>query len=502
MPYHKIVLYIVWCVCIAGIASAQEFSTPEKPALMQCDSLHPADMLSVGENPAWLFEHERVIPLKVNVTQRSSSGDFHTPFEPANATTYQYYVEGQKQIGANHVVGGSFGLVQEFRGNWMWMDTKAYDTGNPFLIADSGTGMTEYHGILLNGTYSGNWLDNILVGARIQYAVSNAVKRVSPKPIAVSRDFGFTLGGAYMATASLTLGASFLMSNGKEENDFSADQTTLQSQTIIYKFRGIDSYQRFTKNTENRLNEMDSYGGRLHAALSSAHFSGTLYAGVRVRSSTITDGGSSPVSQGYWQSEIVEASGALTCSVDKIRITAIADAQTDRQWTEHPDFSVVLLEQHLMQARAGGLVTVPVSSFEVFGGYTLTYHQRTIDDYAGALSADLSSLMHTGILGGGIGLNDGTAIQLWYAADIVAPQNTRVTVAAPSLLYAYVGRYDFAFQTAAVFASSVGLTVNMNTGLFGMCSFDGIYHVAGVSSSAVFSNASRSTVEIRLSTQF
>jgi hypothetical protein len=502
MPYRRLVIAALWCICMAWDASAQEFSAPAKPALLSCDSLHPIDMVSIGENPAWLFQRERIIPLRVNVTQQSSSGGLRKPFVPANSTAYQYYVEGQKQISEDHVVEGAFGVVQEFRGNWMWMDTRAYDTGNPFLIADSGTGTTEYHGIVLNGSYSGRWWDDVFVGARLRYGVGSAVKRVSPKPVEVYRDFGMTLGCAYAVSRSVSLGASLLVGNGKEENDFTADQTTSQSQTIIYKFRGIDSYQRYTKNTENRVNDMESYGGRVHASLATDALAGTVYGGARVRSSTVTDGGTSPVKQGYWQSEIVEGAGAMTFTAGRVTVTAIADGRTDHQWTGHPDFNVVLLEQRLTDARCGAMLAVPLSPIEVFAGYTLTLHSRTIDDYAGNITADLSSMMHTGILGMGAGITNDVALQLWYAGDVTRPSSTGITVPTPSLMYAFVGQYDLGFETASVFTSSIGITLTVNGGLLGICTIDGVCHFANAQSSSVFANASRSTVEIHLSTQF
>ena len=500
MRFRKYITFILIVVTAVCIVHAQELSHVNVTTLLQDDFDQSLDMLGIGGNPAWLFQRQLSMPLKIQFLQQSSSGDYHYAFEPKNSTGYQYSVEGKKDLSADHVVYGTFGAVQEYRGDRMWSDTKQYDTWNPMIIADSSTGMTDYRGLVLNGTYSGLLTDRWLLGATIKYGVDNGVKRVSPKPLDMQRNIGIELGTAFLLTEKFSLGALLVLKNDKEENDFEPDQTTAQSQAVLFKFRGYDSYQKFTKNSENRIVRTETYGGYIQSAYNSDEVRSAVSAGYKVRFADIVDGGSSPLDQGFCQSEVMEGTWGGSIVLDSITICAEAGISKDHQWTRHPNYSVLLVEQNITNANAGLCLRVPVFGIDLFGGYSVSFRERLLNDYISTLSANISSYTHMVMIGGSAMIDEREKASVWYAMEFVDPAMKRVTVPNPSALYALVGARNFGYETASVFGSSAGFDVTFNGGVFGHCSIGGVFRYRETRSSFIFKAASRSTAEVLFST--
>jgi len=456
-------------------------------------------MYHVGANPAWLYETRTEPPLKFYAGVSTNAGDYHSPFEPGYDHLYDYYAEGARQLHGSHFVKGRFGFTQEFRGDWQWMDTKAHANGNPFLIADSSRGVTAYRGIAASGEYSVRVTDDVLAGASLRYGVNNGLKQVTPKPTSLNRDIDLSLGTAYKLSAAAAAGAVVSYHDRQEEITFAVDETAIQSQTILYKFRGYDAFIRSTKNTEQRSMQTRGYDGKMNASFGDAGgVQAVGYAGAGVQHLTVTDGGTSPVKQGYWQEESYDGFVKMTVPVSGLRAGALAGASSKRQWARHPEFDIAIAKNTLNALNAGVGIEYEFGAAAAGAEYTVRLDDNEYADYLSDLRAQIRRATHTVSAGVRAHLAEQTVLAASYSYEIGDPVHSGVTIPGPSLMYTLVRRLEFEYLRASTRGHSVCVHARFPAGMFGTVDCAARYAAVRADSPDGFASAARSTADLSI----
>ncbi len=489
---------LVCCGTHAAMAQSSAAADAGLRTVMDGSALRMT-MYHVGANPAWLYETRTEPPLKFHAGVSTNAGDYHSPFEPGYDHLYDYYAEGARQLHGSHFVKGRFGFTQEFRGDWQWMDTKSYASGNPFLIADSSRGVTAYRGIAASGEYSVRVTDDVLAGASLRYGVNNGLKQVTPKPTSLNRDIDVSVGTAYKLSPAAAAGAVLSYHDRQEEITFAVDETAIQSQTILYKFRGYDAFIRSTKNTEQRSVQARGYDGRLNASFGEAGgVQAVGYAGAGMQHLMVTDGGTSPVKQGHWQEEAFDGFVKMTVPVSGLRAGAIAGASSKRQWARHPEYDVAIAKNTLTAVNAGAGIEYEFGTASAGAEYRARYDDNEYADYLSRLRAQMRRMTHTVSAGLRTILAEETVLAASYSYEIGDPVRTGVTISEPSPMYTLVRRLEFEYLRASSRGHSVCVHARFPAGMFGTVDCAARYTVVHADSPDGFASAARSTADLSI----
>jgi hypothetical protein len=464
-------LVFALAVIVAVPARAQRFSRP-LPGLQTVaeDRSLAITSSAVNGNPAWLSLEPAASDLWVHLNGRSTTGALRGAFDPASPEVYQYFVEGSKSLADGRVFRGEFGFQQDLRSGWRWIDTKEYATSNPFVLGDSSSGETAYRGIVTRAQYGMILDDTWLLGAEVSYGVNNGVKQVTPKPTSTNRDIAGTVGVGYLFPSGLAVGAAFRYLDRQEEVSFADEGSAVLTETILFKIRGLDRLLRLTKKNEMRNTQLRGYEGT--GTLSTAADAATVvsaFGSGGVRTSTVTDGGTSPVEQGYWQS--TDAAGHLRVHhrMGRMMVGLRADYAHEEYWSRHPEFNVRMLRgtASLIGAGAGVEAEVLPGSLTVAGEYTVAREKQDVDDHLSAISIDQARMVHT--LGALARWTWSERLQTTVAYTVSLRSPVRSVIDAPvaGWYFQTVRRIDFDLFAARTTLHTARFACSYDTGLFG-----------------------------------
>jgi hypothetical protein len=462
------------------------------------------DIYGSGGNPAWLFFSKEESALRAHLATRNSTGDYHRPFEPGYESLYEYGVEGTRELAGRHAVKGEFGFQQHVRGDWQWMSTKSYDNGSPFLLADSSIGATSYSGIVLSGIYSVLLSDDFVAGAQLNYGVNNGLKEVSPKPTSTNRDISTVLGIAYILDKTSVIGLMFKYADRQEEIVYQVDQGAISQQTILYKFRGIDSYLRVTNNTETRRYQFRSYRGIANLAMMVEENTAIVAdGGGGVETIGLTDGGTSPVSQGYWQNGIGEVHLRAQRSWNDITLAATAEYSTSDQWAKHPTYDVVLMKRKEQHASFGIGSRIALSGrWNLAAEYLYTQEKVRLDDYISVLTADARRTLHEISAGAEWNIEKETMLSLHYSFGLGSGTKPSIVIPNPTSMYIALRSHEFDYFRARTLSNAVNAAVRFNGGFLGTIVCSARAGLFSVDNTAVFKGTDRRVADFSVNFLF
>jgi len=484
-----------------------QFLVPPTTALRSVmeDPSIQMNMYDFGGNPAWLHLDRNTHGLAVYGTREAEAGSYHRPFDPGYTTSYQYFLEGTKQVTDDQTFRGQFGFRQDFRGDWMWVDAKNSSLRSPFLIADSSSGMTAYRGIVMDAQYSQTIGGSLLVGVQLDYAVDKGLKEASPKPTSMNRDLAFAAGSAYRVSDGVDAGASFRYLDQQEEITFEADPSALLRETILYKFRGFDRYIRISKKDEFRKIQSRGYTGRVHLSLRpGAETMILLYGGGGVLNLDVKDGGTSPSNQGFYQSDLVETRIKAKHETRGVVLGLTGGFEWISDWARHPDFNVLLMKGSSALCKAALGVEIPEITpyLSLAAEYAFTGDQEITHDYLSGMDVDITRTGHDLSIGSRWKLSERVRAGVFYTFSLHRPGRTSVSVVDPSPFYLQTRSREFDFLSARALGNSATLQCEYDSGPLGTVILAARYGMLDVTRSTVFGSANRSLVNISLSFRF
>lgn len=375
------------------------------PALGQVVPLHPSENgLEVFLtdrwlwNPAWTYYRSKDSELWLHASREAESGELHSPFAAGSPSTYEYFVEGAQWLGDDEVFKGQFGFRQDFRDALLWIDSRDYSLQNPFVLADSSFGQTARRGIIMTAQYARTLVDDLTAGASVTYGVANGVKEVVPKPTSMNRDLAARVGLTLTVASPLRMGAGFRYVDTQEEITFDEEEASLLTETILFKFRGLDKFLRLTKKSEFRKSQLRGYEGSVEGEYSvDEHTTLDARGEIGVHTITVTDGGTSPVDQGYWHKSFSQGSVRATCGEGGTRLAVWGAIAYASHWSKHPLYDVVFMEgSETNVSLGGGYETTLIPGFLTTGiEYSFAHEREEITDHLSAIRVDLSRALHT-----------------------------------------------------------------------------------------------------------
>jgi len=491
-------------LAISASVRAQEFVEQTNGMKVVRQSADAMNIYGSGGNPAWLFFSQEESALRVHLSTRSSTGGYHRPFEPGYENSYEYCVEGARELAGRHAVKGQFGFQQELRGDWRWMSTKSYDNGSPFLLADSTVGATSYSGIVLSGIYSVLLSDGFVAGAQLNYGVNNGLKEVSPKPTSTNRDLSTILGVAYILDKTSVIGLMFKYADRQEEIVYQVDQGAISQQTILYKFRGIDSYLRVTNNTETRRSQFRSYRGIVNIAMNVEENTAIVAdGGGGVETISLTDGGTSPISQGYWQNSIGEIHLRAQRSWNDLIIAAAVEYLMSNQWARHPMYDVTLMKRSDRHASFGiGSRFSLAESWKLAGEYLYTQETDRLDDFISVLTSDARRTLHEISAGAEWDVAKETALSLYYSFGLGSGTKPSIAIPSPTQMYVTLRSREFDYFRARTLSNGINAGVRFNGGFLGRVACTARVGLLSVDNTAVFKGTDRRVADFSVNFLF
>jgi hypothetical protein len=481
-------------------ASSQTLSTPSIGlATVAEDRRHGIFSSERNGNPAWLFLDHISPDLWIHLNGGAHNGAFRGSFEPGTTSEYQYFVEGAKNLGDLQVVRGEFGFHQDFRSDWMWMDSKGYRTTNPFLLGDSSTGETVYRGIVMRAQYGMLLADQWIMGVEMEYGVNNGVKNVTPKPISTNRDLKTSVGVGYVFESGLHVGGFFRYTDQQEEISFVDEGSAVLTETVLFKYRGLDRFLRLTKKNETRNTQLRGYEGIATATFTlDENTDVAAFGGGGVVGTTVRDGGTSPIAQGYWQDGRGEGHFKLHRRFGSTTVGLQADYFRDSYWARHPEYDVLFMEGHASSLVVGGGLETPVvpDLLTIGAEYLNTREVEGTHDYLSAIIVDQERVSHTLRALTLWQWNERFSTSLVYAYTLQAPLISDIQAASPSSYFQTIRRTDLDLFAAKANVHSISIGINYNTRLFGSLLVFVDYTHATPRGDSPFAGTSRSVLQL------
>jgi len=262
---------ILFFVLFAGIVYGQNyrtefmggllFSVPDKDITM--------DLYDFGKNPAWLVESEKEMWLDINPSISNSWGNYRRKYSPEGTYDLRSGVTGVKPLGTAGTFSASAYYDYEYNRK-LYRSMKKYPyAGEAFYYADTTSGDVRFNGPVFSFTHSLEIINNLFIGAQIDYQILAGLKKVYSFTQTVYRDVSFVGGLAYKFSDDFVLGAKYYLHDeqekitGEDVNLFSIESYLFRGESFaipyvskvvnqkIKKQRNEVSVQSFLSPTEN-----------------------------------------------------------------------------------------------------------------------------------------------------------------------------------------------------------------------------------------------------------
>ncbi|MCX8010124.1 MAG: hypothetical protein N3A61_03140, partial [Ignavibacteria bacterium] len=316
-----------------------------------------------SSNPAFIKLDKQDELLHIKSSYFNSKGKFKMFIDPMEDQVFQINFAGKKTIDTNQIFKGKFSFQRIERLNWAWLVTKNYNSGNPFLLADSTVGKTHYNGILTSVEYGYSFSSNFSLGAIFNYLVDEGLKEVSPRPTSNHRDMSLKLGFGYFLNENLAIGLTSSFYDSHEKINYKEDEGAIYQETILLKFRGLDYPFVIRKKTETRYSYQNGYNVGCDIYFVSKNFILAGNATLGIDQLIVKDDPLDPKSEGYWRNNFIDIS--IHSGLNLFNDFALQLKYNFRQndmWARHPNYSVLMFKQKIPRNFFGSLLKYKISN--------------------------------------------------------------------------------------------------------------------------------------------
>jgi hypothetical protein len=388
-----------------------------------------------GYNPAWLSKETSNEYLDLKSSVDDETGGFKKFTDPGDIRNYFFTATGKKQIDSSQIFRGSFGFQRTEDNNWQWLFTRDYASGSPFLIGDSTTGNSHLNGIIMNAEYSAKIYDDFDLGLALNYNVDEGIKMAHPRPTSNDRQINFTSGLAYHFNDNTSLGIRASVYDNVEHIDYSQDLGALTTEIILIKFRGYDFPNVFRMVTESRYSYNNGYSSGLNFLYDKSPITLTAFADAGFNKINIKDGGSSPISEGFWQNNVYHSGIVSLFNLNKSTVWSLMYTfNFGNDWARYPAFDVTYDENNWTEhsiisgaeyavndnLSAGLEAGIRVTNYHFNDYYSNVYSKSRIIEYMLNLGAKIKWYDKlSSFVSAGISLNDVGNTDLSYALQSI-----------------------------------------------------------------------------------
>ncbi len=203
------------------------FSIPDNDITM--------DLYDFGKNPAWLVESEKEMWLDLTPSISNSWGNYRRKYSPEGTYEFSSGATGVKPLGKSGTFSASAYYDYQFNRK-MYRTMKRFPyAGEAFFYADTTVGDVRFNGPIFTFAHSIELLDNLFIGAQIDYQILAGLKKVYSFAQTIYRDVAFIGGIAYKFSDNFVLGAKYYLHD--EQEKITAEDVNLFS-IESYQFRG------------------------------------------------------------------------------------------------------------------------------------------------------------------------------------------------------------------------------------------------------------------------
>jgi len=376
------VTYLICLFSILSISLASDLKVKSmgQMALIIDDQDNQLNLYDFGSNPAWLVVDQHRSWLRPFVQTDVLSGKFKRIYDPETSIDLNAYFDGVKLLDENQAFRGlvdyhDLSLKEVYRA----INRDPY-LEHPFRLADNTTGNIHYWGPTISAQYSRNVHDQKLFwGASLDYQIKTGLKDFFPQPRTIYRDIGIGTGIACRVSDRFSIGSTFIYSHTQEFTEAIPPGANELRTVLIMKFRGesfgterVGSMERFTKI------KYFNWGLQTHFKLFDDLESAFSF-NYSIQDLDATESRVKPVKDGTWKLEGYEIhwKNRLKPSTLPFRLGLSFDRIYFNDWAIHPNFDVLLGDDHLTENRACfGFAYEPNSLPLIFG---VEYHFRFVE---------------------------------------------------------------------------------------------------------------------------
>ncbi len=169
-------------------------------------------------------------------------GDYHQVMSPSEVNRYSFQASSYQTVTSRFFVGGSFSYNYLDENGARWTGTYEPYRGNPYLLADSLTGVqTHKEEYNIGGQAAWYLTDRFILGGGIRYRVSVAAKQKDPRP-EITVTFLEIHPSLLLLGDHHKLGVDFGYSNRKEEISYTTFRTNFTP--VFFTFKGFGFYTK------------------------------------------------------------------------------------------------------------------------------------------------------------------------------------------------------------------------------------------------------------------
>lgn len=457
-----------------------------------------------SSNPAFLNRDISDQLLSVKSAYKTETGDFRRFIDPHQTALYQISASGKKNIDSLQLFKGSFGFQRIERNGWNWLQTRDYNTYNPFLIGDSTVGKTHYNGIVMNAEYGTEILKGFLAGFSINYNVDESLKEVFPRPTGDHRDIDLRAGFGYLLNENYSAGISVRIYDNLEKIIYAEDESGVSQEVYLLKFRGYDYPFVNRKKTENRAGYQNGFFSYGDFAYSSSMMKLSACFGGGKEQLTVKDDASRPTNQGYWQNSPYE--GALRAAInasDKITLGLAYRLRIDDMWAKHASGPVLMMENKMKHHEVETGIEYSASEKLILGaegGFIADEIKYT--DYYSPLSWKMKGIAFAASLGADIIWNDKLSTFISYGINDYSVSDRWLQTGGEGPFFSRFRAADILFMLSEYTRHSVNSVISIKPAEWGIININLAYSTADPASDSGFSGMKRdnfySTIEFRI----
>ena len=192
------------------------------------------DPYIMGGNPAWMINSYTNQRLEINPLYTNSSGDYHRFFESGNVNNVDVSFMGIKPLGNSGTFRGYAAYNYQLQKDRNRILTLNPYSGDAFFFTDTTSGDYRYSGPTFEFMHSLEIIDNLFVGASVNYKILDGLKKVYTYAETLYRDVSANIGVAYKVSDNFSIGFNYHIYD-TQEKILANDVNKRDVQTFLYR---------------------------------------------------------------------------------------------------------------------------------------------------------------------------------------------------------------------------------------------------------------------------
>lgn len=192
------------------------------------------DLFILGGNPAWLVNSQANQRLEIDPLFTNSKGDYHRYYESGDINNIDVSFMGIKPLGSSGTFRGYAAYHYEMQKDRNRILTLTPYSGDAFFFTDTTKGDYRYSGPTFEFIHSIKILDNLFLGAAVNYQILDGLKKVYTYAETVYRSISGNIGIAYSFSDNFSLGFNYQILDEQERIEAN-DVNNSDVQTFLYR---------------------------------------------------------------------------------------------------------------------------------------------------------------------------------------------------------------------------------------------------------------------------